>query len=157
MISFKYTIQCVQVRPLSTRLINWVKLAGPFVNLKGITLIIFIYITAFLDSGLPRGNVHKHPYTIPQAVKVGHTTGVYDPYSFSIVLFVLLCPTKTNQGKCREMGPTVFLPYPRKLKSITICRCHYIGSTFWVQPGFEPVTVCLADRCSPNWAIIRWR
>ena len=37
--------------------------------------------------------------TIPaqQPVKVGHTTGVYDPYSFRIVMLVLLCPTRTNQ------------------------------------------------------------
>ena len=39
MILSKYTRECVQVRPLSTRLINRVKLAGPFVNLKGITLV----------------------------------------------------------------------------------------------------------------------
>ena len=36
-----------------------------------------------------------HPYSIPQPVKVGHTTGVYDPYSFRIVMWVLLRPTRT--------------------------------------------------------------
>ena len=48
-----------------------------------------------------------HPYPIPQPVKVGHTFRVSDPYSFRIVMWVLLRPTRTNQWKCFEMGPTV--------------------------------------------------
>ena len=72
-----------------------------------------------------------HPYPIPQPVKVGHTTGVHDPYSFRIVIWVLLRPTRTNQRKCCETGPTVFRPYLRRLESLTICRCHYKGSTFF--------------------------
>ena len=31
--------------------------------------------------------------------------------------------------KTCETGPTVYLPYPRGLESVTICRCHYKGST----------------------------
>ena len=27
--------------------------------------------------------------------------------------------------------PTVYRPYPRKLESLTICKCHYKGSIFW--------------------------
>ena len=90
-----------------------------------------------------------HPYPILQPIKVGHTTGVYNPYSFRIVMWVLLRPTRTNQKKCCETGTTVFLPYPRRLESVTICRCHYKGSTFFsiiwrpwvlVRPRFEPVT-----------------
>ena len=38
-----------------------------------------------------------HPNPLPQPLKVGHTIGVYDPYSFRIVMWVLLRPTRTNQ------------------------------------------------------------
>ena len=69
----------------------------------------------------------------PQPVKVGHTTGVWDPYSFRTVVWVLLRPARTNQWKCCETGPTVFRPYPRRLESLNICRCHfYKGSTFFL-------------------------
>ena len=64
-------------------------------------------------------------------VKVDHNTGVYVPYSFRTVVWVLLRPTRTDQWKCCETGPTVFRPYPRRLESLTICRCHYKGSTFF--------------------------
>ena len=33
-------------------------------------------------------------------VKVDHTTGVYTPYSFRTVVWVLLCPTTTRYVKC---------------------------------------------------------
>ena len=108
-----------------------------------------------------RSHARCHPYPISQPVKVGHTTGVYDPHSFRIVMWVLLRPTRTNQGKCCETGPTVFRPYPRRLESLTICRCRYKGSTFFsviqrpwvlVRTGFEPATSHSADRRSPNWA-----
>ena len=93
--------------------------------------------------------------------KVSHTTRVYNvPYSFRTVVWVLLRPTRTDQWKCCETGPTVFRPYPRRLESLTVCRCHYKGSTFFsviskpwvlVRPEFEPSTSGLADRRSPNW------
>ena len=78
-----------------------------------------------------RSHARCHPYPIPQPIKVDHTTEVYDPYSLRIVMWVLLHPTSTNQWKCCETGPTVFHPYLRRLESLTICRCHYKGSTFF--------------------------
>ena len=108
-----------------------------------------------------RSHARCHPYPIPQPANVCHTTGVYDPYSFRIVVWVLLRPTRTNQWKCCETGPTVFRPYPRRLESITVSRRHYKGSTFFsiierpwvlVRLGFEPSTSRSADRRSLNWA-----
>ena len=96
------------------------------------------YLPAFLDTGLPRGNVPKQdsgpmrgatPTQYQNPIKVDHTTGIYDPYSFRIVMWVLLHPTR--KWKCCEMGPTVFPLYPRRLKGLTIYRCHYKGSTFF--------------------------
>ena len=53
--------------------------------------------------------------------------------------------------KCCETGPMVCCPYPRKLESLTVCRCHCKGSTFWpwvfLRPGFEPATSSSADKC----------
>ena len=70
-------------------------------------------------NGTQRSHARCHPYPIPQPVKVGHTTGVYVLYSFRTVVWVLLRPTRTDQWKCCETGPTVFRPYPRRLESLT--------------------------------------
>ena len=36
-------------------------------------------------NGTRRSQARCHPCPIPQPVNVGHTTGVYDPYSFPVV------------------------------------------------------------------------
>ena len=56
-----------------------------------------------------------HPYPIPQPVKVGHLTGVYDPSSFRIVMWDLLHPTRTNQWLARSGISTS--PYSLKVSS----------------------------------------
>ena len=92
----------------------------------------------------------------PRPGEVYYTTGVDVSFSFRIVVWVLLCPTRTNQWKCCETGP-----YPRKIESLTVCRCHCKGITFstvilrpWVLvlPVFEPTTFRSTDGRSPNWA-----
>ena len=93
-----------------------------------------------------RSHVRCHPHPITQPVKVGHTTGVYDPYSFRRVMWDLLRPTRTNQWKCCETGRTVFRPYLRRLESLNICRCHYKGST----SGFS-----LAKNKEAPWVLVR--
>ena len=130
-------------------------------------IYLFIYLPAFWTQACPEGmctnglrsHARCHPYPIPQPVKVGHTTGLYDPYSFRIVMWVPLHPTRTNQRKCCETGLSVFRPYPRTLESLTICRCRHKGSAFFsvikrprvlVRPWFEPATSRSADRSSPN-------
>ena len=105
------------------------------------TFYLFIYLFTSFSGHRPAqrecaqsglwSHVRCHPYPIPQCVKVGHTTKVYDPYSFQIVMWVLLRPTRTNHWNYCETGPKVFHPYPRRLESLIICRCHYKGSTFF--------------------------
>ena len=58
------------------------------------------------------------------------------PGSTSPTLFEQWCgffyvPQEPDKCKCCETGPTVFRPYPRRLESLTVCRCHYEGSTFF--------------------------
>ena len=44
------------------------------------------------------------------------------PFSYSA--WVLLCPTELWTMKSCETGPTVYLPYLRRLESLAICRCN---------------------------------
>ena len=78
-----------------------------FQKLEWISLLIIVYLFTSFSGHRPvqrecaqtglRSHARCHPYPIPQPVKVGHTTGVYIPYSFRTVVWVLLRPTRTNQ------------------------------------------------------------
>ena len=57
------------------------------------------------------------------------TPGTTPPTLFEQCVCVLLCLTELIMKSC-DMGPAVNRPYPRILESLTICRCHYKGSTF---------------------------
>ena len=66
----------------------------------------------------------------PSPGEVDHTTVVYVPYSFWTVVWVLLRPTRTRKAKVLWDGTYGFRPLPRRLESLTVCRCHCKGSTF---------------------------
>ena len=56
-------------------------------------------------------------------------------------------PQEPDMCNCCEMGPTDFRPYPRSLESLTVGRCHYKGSTFFLVKDPE----CLSGRVSNPW------
>ena len=77
----------------------------PFASLSRFALnfVLFCFDKLFWTQACPEGmgtnGTHRsharcHPYPIQQPVKVGHTTGVYVPYSFRTVV---LRPTRTDQ------------------------------------------------------------
>ena len=99
--------------------------------------------------------------TTPQPVKVGHTTGVYDPYSFRIVMWVLLRPTRTNQWKCAETGPSVFSSLSEKTRKSNHLQTSLERQHFLLR-YLKTLSVCSArvwtatslstDPRSPHWA-----
>ena len=117
--------------------------------ISGCTQSHFIYLLTSFSEHRPaqrecgrtglRSHARCHPYPIPQPVKVGHTTGVYDPYSFRIVMWVLLRPTRTNQWKCCETGPTVFRPYPRRLGWRPL---GWLGNQIFLAMGLHLHVLC---------------
>ena len=68
-----------------------------------------------------RSHARCHPCSIQQPVKVGHTTGVYDPYSFRRVMWVLLRPLRTNQWKCCETPPLYLSVKIRTYAYVGLC------------------------------------
>ena len=59
------------------------------------------------------------------------TQGSTSPTLFEQWCGFFYVPQEPDKCKCCETGPTVFRPYPRRLESLTVCRCHYKGSTFF--------------------------
>ena len=112
-----------------------------------------------------RPHARCHPYPILQPIKFGHTTGVYDPYSFRIVPNSSSSFTFHKNKSVKVLwdgtyGFSSLSEKTRKSNHLQI-RCHYKGSTFcsvirglWVlvRLGFEPATSRPADWRSPNWA-----
>ena len=69
---------------------------------------------------------HSMIHRCPQIrISVSHHTGDIVPYSFRTVCGFFNVPHQYCQT-----GPTVYRPYPGRLESLTICRCHYKSSTF---------------------------
>ena len=97
--------------------------------------------------------------THPAQERLTTPPGSTSPTIFEKWCWFFYVPQEPDKQKCCETGPTVFRPCPKRLESLTVCRCHCKGSTFssvilktWVlvRPAFEPATSRSADSRSPN-------
>ena len=52
------------------------------------------------------------------------------PGTTSLTFFRTVCGFFNVPHQCCETGPPAYRPYPRRLESLTICKCHCKGSTF---------------------------
>ena len=60
------------------------------------------------------------------AQRPGQHTGNSMPYSLRLICGFFNVP----QGYEHRSVVFMYRPYPRRLESLTICRCHYKGNTF---------------------------
>ena len=84
------------------------------------------------------------------SVKVRETTtpGTMCPNLFEKFVDSLTPHKFITCARACDTRPTVYRPYPRRLRSQTrVCRCYYKGSTFsvLVRPGFKPTASRSAD------------
>ena len=66
------------------------------------------------------------------SVKVRQTTtpGTTCPTLYEECVGSLTSHRFVTRARACETGPTVYRPYPTRLESQTVCRCHFKGSTF---------------------------
>ena len=99
-----------------------------------------------------------HQITHPTKERLTTPPGSTSPNPFEQWCGFFYIPQEPGKWKCCETGPTIFHPYPRRLESLTIYRCHCKGSTFssvkdpecWCNRGWNSPTSCSAERPSPN-------
>ena len=83
---------------------------------------------AFLETSLPRS-----PLLLERthSQRTAATPGTSSPTLLEYCVGSLTSHRELmNVEDICETGPTVYSPYPRRLESLTICRCNYKGSTF---------------------------
>ena len=80
-------------------------------------------------------------------MKQGQTTtpGISSPTLSDKCEGSLTPPVNHITLKMQETGPAVYSPYPRGPERLTVCSCHYKGSTFSSRQLFKDPE-CWSDR-----------
>ena len=104
----------------------------PFLLPLALSVVIIIIIISLFTLGFFRvayaASISEHLPTQPQRPeRPDHNTGNYVPYSLRTVSGFFKVPQSYLQTRVVRRG---LRPYPRRLESLTICRCQSKGSTF---------------------------